>query len=60
MLAAGLATPALADITVRYRAQLPEGAPANVRQNPPTLTISADGAGQARMEMFAPGGAPGA
>lgn len=50
-----LATPALADVTVRYRAVLPEGAPANVRQNPPTLTVSADEAGQARMEMVAPG-----
>lgn len=50
-----LATPALADVIVRYRAVIPEGAPANVRQNPPTLTVLADGAGQARMEMSAPG-----
>lgn len=54
-----LATPALADVTVRYRAVLPEGAPANVRENPPTMTVSADGAGQARMEMSAPGGPAG-
>ena len=50
-----LATPALADVTVRYRMVLPESAPANVRENPPTMTISADGAGQARTEMAAPG-----
>lgn len=50
-----LATPALADVTVRYRAVLPESAPANIRANPPTLTVSADGAGQARMEMLQPG-----
>jgi hypothetical protein len=50
-----LATPALADITVRYRAVLPDSAPANMRANPPTLTVSADGAGQARMEMLQPG-----
>ncbi len=57
-----LATPALADVTVRYRAVLPDGAPANMRQYPPTLTVSADGAGQARMEMQQPGvpaGGPG-
>lgn len=50
-----LATPALADVTVRYRAVLPAAAPANVRQAPPTMTISADGSGQARWEMAAPG-----
>jgi hypothetical protein len=50
-----LATPAFADVTVRYRAVVPEGAPANVRENPPTMMISADGAGQARMEMLQPG-----
>jgi hypothetical protein len=56
-----LATPALADVTVRYRAVLPEGAPANVRQAPPTLTIAVDETGQARWEMAAPGTpAPGA
>lgn len=53
------ASPALADVTVRYRAVLPESAPANVRENPPTLTVSADGAGQARMEMAAPPGIAG-
>jgi hypothetical protein len=50
-----LATPALADVTVRYRATLPAGAPAETRANPPSLTISADDAGQARWEMAAPG-----
>lgn len=50
-----LATPALADVTVRYRAVLPATAPANVRESPPTLTVSADGTGQARIEMAAPG-----
>jgi hypothetical protein len=45
------ATPALADVTVRYRAIVPQGGPANV----PTMTVSADGAGQARIEMLAPG-----
>ena len=50
-----LATPALADVTVRYRAALPATAPANVRENPPTLTLAADGTGQARWEMVAPG-----
>lgn len=55
-----LATPALADVTVRYKAMLPDGAPENVRQTPPTLTVSADGAGQARMEMAAPGAPAGA
>lgn len=53
------ASPALADVTVRYRAVLPESAPANVRENPPTLTVSADGDGQARMEMAAPPGIAG-
>jgi hypothetical protein len=50
-----IASPALADVTVRYRAVLPANAPANVRQAPPTLTIAADGSGQARWEMAAPG-----
>jgi hypothetical protein len=50
-----LATPALADVTVRYRAVLPDSAPANIRQNPPTLTVAADGAGQARIEAVQPG-----
>lgn len=49
-----LATPALADVTVRYRAVLPDSAPENVRQNPPTLVLTADGAGQARWRMAAP------
>jgi hypothetical protein len=50
-----LATPALADVTVRYRSVLPDNAPENVRQHPPSMTISADGAGQARWEVAAPG-----
>lgn len=50
-----LTTPALADVTVRYRAVLPDSAPAATRANPPSLTISADDAGQARWEMAAPG-----
>lgn len=50
-----LATPALADVTVRYRAIMPDGAPAAMRANPPAITISADGSGQARWEMAAPG-----
>jgi hypothetical protein len=50
-----LATPALADVTVRYRAVIPEGASASMRENPPTMMISADGAGQARMQVTAPG-----
>ena len=50
-----LATPALADVTVRYRAVIPDGAPANMREHPPALTVSADGAGQARLEMLQPG-----
>jgi hypothetical protein len=53
-----LATPALADVTVHYRPVLPDSAPADIRTNPPTLTVAADEAGQARMEMLAPG-APG-
>lgn len=50
-----LATPALADVTVRYRATLPAGAPGGTQANPPSLTISADDAGRARWEMAAPG-----
>jgi hypothetical protein len=50
-----LASPALADVTVRYRAIMPAGAPGATRANPPTMTISADGNGQARWEMAAPG-----
>ena len=57
-----LASPALADVTVRYRPVLPDSAPAEIRANPPTMTVAADDAGHARMEMQAPGsaGAPGA
>lgn len=46
-----LATPALADVTVRYRAMVPQGGSANI----PSMTVSADDAGQARIEMLAPG-----
>jgi hypothetical protein len=55
LVAAMLPTPALADVTVRYRARSPAGAPAATRANPPSLTISADDAGRARWEMAAPG-----
>jgi hypothetical protein len=55
MIGTFLATPAFADVTVRYRAILPDSAPAATRANPPTLTIAADGAGQAHWEMAAPG-----
>lgn len=54
-LAASLAaTPALADVTVRYRSVMPVP-PVNVGEPQPTLTIAADGTGQARWEMAAPG-----
>jgi hypothetical protein len=53
-----LATPALADVTVHYRPVLPNSAPADIRTNPPTMTVATDDAGHARMEMLAPG-APG-
>ncbi len=56
-----LATPAMADVTVRYRAVIAQGATASASQNVPGLTIAADGAGQARWDMAAPGTpAPGA
>lgn len=55
----GLAAPALADVTVRYKAVIPDSAPADVRADPPTLTVAADDAGQVRLEMQAPGAAPG-
>lgn len=53
-----VATPALADVTVRYKAVLPEGAQASARASIPTLTISADDSGQARLEVLAPGAPP--
>lgn len=53
-----LGTPALADVTVHYRPVLPESAPADIRTNPPTMTVAADEAGHGRIEMLAPA-APG-
>ncbi|MEA3012017.1 MAG: hypothetical protein QOD42_562 [Sphingomonadales bacterium] len=55
----GASAPALADITLRYRAVVPQTAPAQVRESPPTMTVDADDAGQARIEMSAPPGAAG-
>ncbi|HTU12376.1 MAG TPA: hypothetical protein VMG08_15900 [Allosphingosinicella sp.] len=54
-----LATPALADVTVRYRAVLPAAAPAEVRADPPALVIAASDSGHSRLEVMAPGAAPG-
>ena len=50
-----LATPAMADVTVHYRPILPANAPAGARANMATMVVSADDAGQARVEMQAPG-----
>lgn len=50
-----LATPALADVTVRYRPILPANATVEARANTPALTVSADDAGQGRIEVLAPG-----
>jgi len=50
-----LATPAHADVTVRYRPIVPENAPAGARANMPVMTVSADDGGQTRIEMQAPG-----
>lgn len=57
LLGAFLATPALADITVRYKAGPPNMA-ADAAANVPALTISADDAGNARLEALAPGTPP--
>jgi len=59
MMGTFLATPALADVTVRYRAILPANAAASARANMPDMTVSADDAGQTRIEVLAPG-TPGA
>ena len=55
MIGTFLATPALADVTVRYRAILPANAGASARANMPDMTVSADDAGQTRIEVLAPG-----
>jgi hypothetical protein len=54
-----LCAPALADVTVRYKALLPAAAPAGVREDPPVFVIEADDSGQSRIEVIAPGNAPG-
>jgi len=54
----GAATPASADVTVRYRAVVPPTAPAEARENAPALTITADDEGQGRIEVSGPGGGP--
>ena len=59
LIALGASAPALADITLRYRAVVPQAAPPEARANAPTLTVDADDAGQARIEMIAPAGAAG-
>jgi hypothetical protein len=56
----GASAPAWADVTLRYRPLLPATASAQARQAAPTLTVAADDAGQARIEMAAPAGRPGA
>ncbi|HEV7659604.1 MAG TPA: hypothetical protein VGO55_07130 [Allosphingosinicella sp.] len=56
-IALGASAPALADITLRYRVVIPQTAPPEARQNAPTMTIDADDAGHARIEMSAPAGA---
>lgn len=50
-----MASPASADVTVRYRAIPPANAAANARANMPDLTVSADDAGKSRIEVQAPG-----
>lgn len=60
LIALGAAAPALADITLRYRAVTPPTATPQMRASAPTMTVDADDAGQARVEMSAPAGAPGA
>jgi hypothetical protein len=60
LIALGASAPALADITLRYRAVVPQAATAPTGANAPIMTIDADEAGQARIEMSPPAGAPGA
>jgi hypothetical protein len=56
----GASVPAWADVTLRYKPVLPATASAQARANAPTMTLAADDAGQARIEMVAPANAPGA
>ncbi len=55
LLGLGASAPAWADVTLRYRAVMPQTATAEARANAPAMTIEADDAGQARIEMAAPG-----
>lgn len=50
-----LATPALADVIVRYRPAAPANAAAGSHASAPSLTVSADDAGKSRIEVQAPG-----
>lgn len=60
LIALGAPAPALADITLRYRAAyLQDASPEAARAGGPTMTIDADDAGHARIEMAAPPGAGG-
>lgn len=59
LIALGASAPALADITLRYRAVVPQNATPEMRANVPTMTVDADDAGHARIEMAAPAGAAG-
>jgi hypothetical protein len=57
----GAAAPARADVTLRYRAVTPQTSPPRASPAPsPTLTIAADDAGQALIEMAAPSNGSGA
>jgi hypothetical protein len=59
LIALGASAPALADITLRYRVVTPQSAPPEARASAPTMTLDADDAGHARLEMSAPAGAAG-
>lgn len=60
LIALGAPAPALADITLRYRAvYLQDAPPEEARANGPSVTIEADDAGHARIEMIAPPSAAG-
>ena len=54
-----LAPPALADVTVRYKAAAPANAAEGSAPQMPGLTVAADDGGQGRIEMTAPGTGPG-
>ncbi|HVQ09046.1 MAG TPA: hypothetical protein VMS43_11495 [Allosphingosinicella sp.] len=56
----GAAAPAWADVTLRYKPVVPATASAPPPGSVPILTVAADDAGQARIEMVAPAGAAGA